>query len=263
MSDDSLERFYASVAPNYDADYSFLGYGADIPYYVSLCLQSQGPVLEMGCGTGRILIPAARAGATIHGLDLSSDMLNVLENKLAGEPEDVRARVTLIQGDMRLFRSSSLYSLVLAPFRSVQHLCSRDDQRLWLKTVASHLASGGKLAFDVFQPDYRLIVRPPEPQVEVDRTDPNSGVRTVRTSCARQNPELQLMDVCAKWETFSAQGERVAQSESSARLRWFTKGELENLLELEGFRVVHYWGGFDRTPFGQGASQQIIEAVRR
>lgn len=72
----------------------------DLEFYVGLAMESAGPVLELGCGTGRVLIPTARAGVQITGLDLSEQMLDTCHQKLVGEPAQVQAKVRLVHGDM-------------------------------------------------------------------------------------------------------------------------------------------------------------------
>lgn len=255
-----LELFHVG-ARFYDGDYAALGYDADIPFYVELAVASGGAVLEMGCGTGRVLLPTARAGVRIHGVDLSPDMLGELRKKLAREPGPVQQRVCLTEGDARSVELGIRFALVTAPFRVVQVLLEREDQRAWLRNVRRHLWPGGALCFDVFQPDYRLLTQPWGPSVEVDRVDPETGLRTRRTSRVVPHPALQNFELHMQWTVEDAGGRQVSESSASLVLRWFTRGELENLLELEGFRITDYWGSFQREPFGEGSHDQIIRAV--
>ena len=71
-------EFYDRCAAFYDGDYEAAGYDRDVPFYVELARESGGPVLEMGCGTGRVLLPVARAGIEIAGVDASARMLERL-----------------------------------------------------------------------------------------------------------------------------------------------------------------------------------------
>jgi SAM-dependent methyltransferase len=209
----------------------------------------------MGCGTGRLLLPIARAGVAITGVDLSPEMLERCRASLAKEPAEVQGRVSLQVGDVRSVALPSRFAAITAPFRIVQHLVTREDQRLWLRTVARHLAPGGTLTFDVFQPNYRFLVEPRE-EVELDYIA--DGARIQRIVRVTPHPELQLLDLHFRWES----GGKVID-EAASTFRWFTKAELENLLELEGFTITHYFGSFAREPFGEGSPDQIVEAVRR
>src|SRR5690348_13563254 len=98
----------------------------DVAFYVNLCRAAQGEVLELGCGTGRILIPAAEAGCTITGLDGSGSMLAQCRSKLQQLPENVRKRITLVEADMTGFSLDSKFVLATVPFRPLQHLVSVD-----------------------------------------------------------------------------------------------------------------------------------------
>ncbi|MGH9531609.1 MAG: class I SAM-dependent methyltransferase [Terriglobales bacterium] len=256
-----MPDFYSTSARYYDADYSALGYTEDVPFYVELAAGSGGPVLEMGCGTGRVLLPTARAGVCIHGLDASADMLAVLRRSLASEPPEVAQRVSLTQGDMRTTSVEGRFALVTAPFRVVQHLLEREDQRAWLRNVRCHLGPGGALCFDVFQPDFLLMTKSGQPTVELERKDPVGGRLIRRVAQTTPHFEAQRLDVRIQWLTQNEGGTELLLDTVDFTMRWFTQAEIENLLELEGFRVTDYWGSFQREPFGKGSRQQIVCAV--
>ncbi|HTJ84216.1 MAG TPA: class I SAM-dependent methyltransferase, partial [Polyangiaceae bacterium] len=122
-------------------------------FYVDRAEQSGGPVLEYGCGNGRILIPTARAGIEITGVDLSDTMLADLERRLADEPRDVRARVTVKKGDMRSLALRKKFALVTCPFNAFLHLYERSDIERFLARVKAHLAPKGRFLFDISVPD--------------------------------------------------------------------------------------------------------------
>ena len=102
---------YAFIADLYDyvAPYRTR---PDVAFFVEAAQASGGPVLEVGCGTGRILIPTARAGVDVVGLDLSPHMLQVCQKRVLNEPEAVRSRIRLIQADMRNFDLAQTFKLV-------------------------------------------------------------------------------------------------------------------------------------------------------
>src|SRR5262247_2576582 len=107
---------YAFIADLYDQVEPYRT-RADIGFFVEAALASKGPVLEVGCGTGRVLIPTARAGANIVGLDLSERMLDECRKRLRAEQEPVQSRVRLVNGDMRGFDLGRTFDLVTVPFR--------------------------------------------------------------------------------------------------------------------------------------------------
>ena len=111
-------EFYDHVAPYRER--------GDVAFFVEMAQAAGGPVLEIGCGTGRVLIPTARAGSEIVGLDLSPSMLAVCRSNLAQEPAETQARVRLVEGDMRDFDLDQQFALATLPFRPFP---APDDRR--------------------------------------------------------------------------------------------------------------------------------------
>lgn len=153
----SQQDDYAFVAEFYDHVDPYR-LREDVAFFVDMAKQSNGLVLEIGCGTGRVLIPTARAGFAIVGLDASSAMLTLCREKLAQEPQDVQSRVELSQGDMRDFTLGKQFSLVTIPFRPFLHLLTVEDQLACLSCIRRHLMPGGRLILDVFNPSLEFLV---------------------------------------------------------------------------------------------------------
>jgi SAM-dependent methyltransferase len=267
------ERFYETCAAFYDEDYAAAGYDHDVPFYVELAQEAVretgASVLELGCGTGRVLLPTAREGVEIVGVDASAGMLARLEERLAAEPSAVRRRVRTVRGDARTVdvralarasRAANGFALVTAPFRVVHHLVTQADQRAFLRNAARHLIRDGALVFDLFQPDYSMVADAPSTSVDIERTDPATGRTVRRVSSSHHHPELQTFDAEFEWLIEGPEGEEETVEAGSSTLRWFTRAELELLLELEGFEVTDVWGDFERTPFGEDAEAIVIRA---
>jgi SAM-dependent methyltransferase len=119
---------YEVIAKYYDGAYAAKQDLVDLPFYLDLADQSGGPVLEIACGTGRVLLPISRKGIEICGVDNSRPMLDVLNQNLALEPQEVRQRITVHEGDMRSFRLNRKFPLVMIPFRP-SSTCSRSKTR--------------------------------------------------------------------------------------------------------------------------------------
>jgi SAM-dependent methyltransferase len=260
-NDPELESFYGVIAPYYDQDYAGLLDCADIAFYRRMAEQSGEPVLEMGCGTGRVLLPVARAGIEAFGMDASEAMLGQFQARLAAEPADVRSRVSIVRGDIRSTDLGRRFPLVFSAGNVPHSFLERCDQRAWLANARRHLAPGGSLCFDVFQPDFRRLIAAPEWVVDAERTDPRTGVRVRRFSRCQHEIEMQRFRVEMRWVTEDAAGRAISEESGTVMQRWFTRGELESLLELEGLHVADYWGGFAGEPFGPGSRAQVIRAV--
>jgi SAM-dependent methyltransferase len=236
----------------------------DLAFYVELARTSPGPVLDVGCGTGRVLLPCARAGATVVGIDVSEGMLALCRRKLAAEPPEVQARVTVLQGDMRDFDAGTRFALVIVPFRSFQHLETVADQRAALAVFRRHLAPGGRLVLDLFNPslpllgDERWLASPLiEPVVELP--DGRKMVRSYRI--VRRDFINQIQEVEFAHEITWPDG-RVERHADTMRLRYLFRFEAEHLLVREGFEVDAVYADYDRNPYGSKYPGELIFVAR-
>ena len=163
---------YADAAL-YDLSYSWLD--LDLDFYVRTAKAANGPVLEVACGTGRVLLPTLAAGVDIDGFDREPAMIAALERKAAAR--GLRARVSV--ADMRDFALPRHYALVTIPFRSFLHLSSTEDQLRTLRAIHEHLEPGGSLVFNVFYPSPAIIAKKENRRLlEREFAHPESG-RTV------------------------------------------------------------------------------------
>jgi SAM-dependent methyltransferase len=236
----------------------------DAQFYVDEARQAAGSVLEVGCGTGRILLPIARSGQTIEGLDASPQMLERCREKLRDEDKAVRGRVSLHQGDARTFDLGRQFGLVIAPFRVVQHLTTIDDQLGFLHSVARHLAPGGQLVFDVFNPNFAALAAADgterEDTPDTPLPDGRSFRRTGRVSRVRLVDQVSEIELIYYISTKS--GEKTERRVQSFDMRWYLRAELVHLLARGGFSVRSIYGDFDRSPLADKSPEQIVCAER-
>ncbi len=244
-----MDNFYRVMAPYYDQDHADFLHGDDIRIYVDLAQAHPGLVLEMGCGTGRVLLPLARAGLTVHGIDASQPMLEQLRLALIGEPLEVRERVAYSHVDLRSFELFRTFGLILAPGMVLHSFIERADQRRWLRNVRRHLAPGGEFCFDTFQFDYQRLSAPVEWAQDVDRIDSRSGHHVRRFVRCLHEPELQRFRCEMRWVVDNASGQTLIDESAGVMQRWFTRFELENLLELEGLRVLEWLSCLANDPW--------------
>lgn len=264
MTANSGSHAYPDFLPEYyDASPIYTG-RRDGEFYLEAAKQRGGPVLELGCGTGRILLPIARAGLEVTGLDLSAQMLAQFHRKLALEPADVRCRVELIQGDMTSFDLRQQFRLITIPFRPFQHLLKVEDQMACLRAVGSHLAPGGKLILDFFQVDPRRIHDPAffeesKRSAEFQMADGRRvsiSDRTVALHRAEQTNDVELI-----YNVTHPDG-RTERLVHAFPIRYFFRYEVEHLLARCGLRVVELYGDFDRSPLTDSSPDMIFVAEK-
>ena len=237
----------------------------DVDFFVSAARESGGPVLEVGCGTGRILIATARAGFDIVGLDLSSSMLAVCRRRLREESESVRSRVELVQGDMREFELGRRFALVTIPFRPFQHLLTVEDQLACLRSIHRHLADGGTLLLDLFNPslDYlasRTIGQELGDEPEFSMADGRRIVRRHKT--VAQDRFEQINDIEILYDVTYPDG-RAARLIHAFRMRYLFRFEAEHLLVRAGFAVEHLYADYDKSPYGSTYPGDLVFVARK
>ena len=231
----------------YDTDWEFYDdfYADvdDIDFYASLAKRSGGPVLEVMCGTGRVLIPLARAGYEVTGLDSNEKMLEAARRKLAGEPADVQRRVTLVKADARDFDLGRKFNLVILAFSSVNHLLSPDDQDRAVARLKRHISDDGLLAVASFNPHPEKL-NSEELDKEVELAN---GDLLIRYSTRTVDPDGTIMRVNYRWEV-ERNGAIVREMSSAFDLRLLKPNQLKALLEGAGFQLIERYGGYRGEP---------------
>jgi len=241
---------YASIAEYYD-HVGIYRDRPDIDFWVDAAREAGSPVLELGCGSGRVLIPTARAGIEIVGLDASPSMLATCRARLGDEPPEVRARATLVEGDMRNFDLGRRFTLVTLPFRPFQHLETVEDQLACLASVRRSLLPGGRLIFDLFNPSLEGLTQPVgvESLPESEFTMPD-GRRVARRFCiTSQDRAAQVNQVQLIYDVIHPDGRNERQIQAIA-MRYLFRYEAEHLLVRAGFKVLALYSGYDKRPFG-------------
>jgi SAM-dependent methyltransferase len=255
---------YSAVAELYD-HVTVYRERSDVAFWIDAAKDSGGPVLEIGCGTGRVLIPTARAGIDIIGLDQSPSMLKVCRERLGQENSEVQSRVQLVQGDMRRFELNRQFNLITLPFRPFQHLETVDEQIACLTCIGRHLADDGRLILDLFNPSLDALVQRIEGDEfgeEPEFTTPN-GRRVVRRHKIvahdrfRQVNQVELIYYVTHPD---GREERIVFAFS---MRYLFRFEAEHLLARCGFAVEHLYAGADKSPYGSVYPGELIFVARK
>jgi SAM-dependent methyltransferase len=230
----------------------------DAGFYVEEAKTANGPVLELGCGTGRLIVPLLATGLVVHGLDASAAMLRVAEQKRASLQQEAAGRLHLHVGNMVRFDLEERFALIYIAFRSFQILSTRQEQKQCLLCCRKHLAAGGRLIINLFDPRYDLILPGRQPGMIGPRefTHPVSGNRVRVEMLERVNdPLTQTFEECWRFTETDSSGGILRQEEESLRLRWTFRYEMQHLVESCGFAVEAEYSDFHRAPPAYGKEQ--------
>jgi SAM-dependent methyltransferase len=236
----------------------------DLAFYREAAREYGDPVLELGCGTGRVTMALAEAGKRVTGLDLSERMLERAVQKRAALRVEPRERVHLMQGDMTQFDLGERFRLVIIPFRAFHHLLELRQQMDCLECARKHLTPGGRLVLDVFQTDAERMHDPVHHREALVAEYKTQDGREVRIServkafhRAEQRNDVEMIF------SITHLGGRKERLVFAWTLRYFFRYEVEHLLARCGFRVTALYGNFDRTPLRDESPEMIFVAEIR
>jgi SAM-dependent methyltransferase len=225
---------YDAFAPIYD-DWS-AHMADDVPFYVQLARESEGPFVELAVGTGRVAIPVAReTQRPVLGIDSSAAMLERARERAAAAGVELELR----QGDMRDLELDEPAELVYCPARSLGHLPTWADRRRVFERVHAALRPGGRFAWNFFVFDPRIAARNDGEWAE------QNGIRH-RIDHAKHDNRVDI----------------TLESGDEISLWWLNRSEWEGLIEVAGFEVEALYGGFAREPFDESANE-FVWVVRK
>jgi SAM-dependent methyltransferase len=258
MSDSPYDGF---IADFYDTSPIVAGRTHDIAFYRGAAREFGDPVLELGCGTGRVTMAIAQDGKRVTGLDVSEKMLQRGADRRARLSAEARERVHLVQGDMRSFDLGEKFRLIIVPFRPFQHLLETNDHLDCLACVRKHLAPNGRLIVDFFQTDPRRmhdVAYLNEHEVAVYKIPGGRRVRLTERVVAFHRSE-QRNDVEMIYTVTEPDG-KTERHVMAWTLRYFFRYEVEHLLARSGLRVAALYGNFDKSPLRDDSAEMIFVA---
>ncbi|HLM33471.1 MAG TPA: class I SAM-dependent methyltransferase [Gaiellaceae bacterium] len=217
----------------------------DVAFYVQLAREAEGPIVELGVGTGRVAIPVGReSGRPVLGIDSSPAMLELARRAAA----DASVEVELREGDMRELTLEEPAALIYCPFRALLHLPTWGDRRRLFERVAASLHPGGRFAWNsfVFNPAIAAgsdgVAKPHAPGSKI-------------WEYVKHAPGDNRVDVTA-----FVGGPRADPRNVS--LWWVTRSEWEGLLDVSGLETEALYGWFDRRPFDD-ESPEFVWVARK
>ena len=250
---------YEQIARFYDAENAELV--EDLPAYALLADRFGGPVLEVGCGTGRVALHLAQQGIRVVGIDVSAAML-----RRARQHADERGLsgplLTWRKADMRTLALDEQFGLCTLAYNTFAHLLTQDDQIAALERIAAHIRPGGGLALDLRNLIVDVLANG-SPGLDFERvfTDPATGHAIMQRSLASLDWASQIVDVTWVYDEITPDS-IVKRTLIPARYRYTFGPELRLLLRLAGFSPVELYGDYDFSPYEANSPRLFAVAVR-
>lgn len=234
----------------YDLIYHQQRDGIDNEYFLNEIRRTNGKILEVGVGTGRLFINALNQGADIYGIDLSQSMIEVLSEKLTAEQYKRISLQNIID-----FSFNFQFDLIIAPFRVIMHLLEKEDQLMAINNIFKHLEKNGRFIFDVFVPDLSYLINGTDNYTDFEGEYDNGKVlkRTISTK-----PDLikQIIDV--KFNMEWDENNELKHDEWIMPIRYFFRYELEHLIERSNFSRYKIFGDYQGNKLDQESKDFII-----
>lgn len=238
----------------------YADYGEDLPILEAYAGRAGGPVLELGCGAGRAVIPLAQAGFDVTGVDLSPAMLALAAS--AASVAGVAERVTLVQGDFQDAPIEGAFTFAFCVMNTFLHLSDTAAQVAALKHWRQHLTRGGILVIEVFHPDVATLgVLDGKLEWQQSWMDAGAGHTVMKFVTRTVDLAEQTMHVNAIYDEIAPDG-GLHRTVAPFTLRYIWRYEAELLLERAGFVLENLYGDWDLSAFN-GASERMILVARR
>jgi len=215
-------------------------------------------------GLGASLIPTARAGVEIVGIDASEGMLEACRRRLRAESPDVQQRASLQRGDMRDFELGRMFRLVTIPFRPFQHLVMVQEQLACLAAIRRHLERDGRLVFDVFNPSIHCLAKPAD-GAETDEEPPftlSDGRAVIRRHRFLERDLIKQVNTSELVYYVTHTDGRQERLVHRLQVRCIFRFAAEHLLVRAGFAVDHVYADFNCSPYGSQYPGELIFVAR-
>jgi SAM-dependent methyltransferase len=248
---------YRHLARYYDLENA--AFTEDLDFWLELAEACSGPILELGCGTGRVLLNLARRGHAVTGLDNSPEMLARLRAKLeAASGRHLAAPPVLVQAGLEDFDLGQTFGLAIMPFNTFMHLSTPEAQLAALTRIRRHLAPSTTLALDLPNPGEAYAAQ--EQGLTLERTFAD-GERTVHQfSSVALDRAAQLAHITWLYDSTGPAGD-VQRTIVPLTLRYTFPAEMRLLLERSGLALEHLYGDYDRSPYADGAPRLLVVAT--
>lgn len=248
---------YAEIAELYDLEHN--EFRGDLAFYLHSITAVGDPVLELGCGSGRLLRPIADAGYRVTGLDQSVPMLSRAQLSLRGARQ--RRHVTLFEGSMKEAESApgGPFGVVIFSLNGLLHLTTQADQRQALASARRAMDPRGQLLIDVLNPTLETLRSYDQGIIHEGTWARGDGVLVDKFSARRVLTADQIIHSRIWYDLISPDG-MVRRVATEFELRYLHRHELELMLELTGFAEWQVYGSYELDPYDDSSNRLIFAA---
>jgi SAM-dependent methyltransferase len=231
----------------------------DVPFWLEVGRDAGGPVLELGCGTGRVMLRLLEAGCDVDGVDLHPAMLERLRAKAAAKGWTPQ----LVTADMQDFTMPRRYRRVICPFNAFAHAETTEAQLATLACVRQHLEPDGAFVVFMSYPGHRYWSAPDaDPVLELETRGADPGRRIQIWDQRTKDPVAQHQHSIVEYRELDEANRVIGSSRFETSVRWVYRYELELLFRLAGFARWEVFGGFGREPLTRDDQPMIAWAWR-
>ena len=234
--------------------------GSNRPFYVNACVSTDGPVVELGIGDGRIGVEAARQGCRVVGVDASAVMLQRCRER--ARQAGVQDRLTLIEADFLDFELAEPAALITLPYHSIGHLQTIAAKRQAVEQVFSQLRPGGRFIFDDFVMTPDRITRMRQIQLRAAYRSP-VGTNVMLWVTSIIDESTHQFTVITWQDDFNAQDLLEWRRYRRLSLSWLEPDESRMLLKEAGFVTEQCLGNFTGSEFSPGDADEQIWIARK
>lgn len=244
---------YDAIAPFYDIEHAH--FAEDLEMYRNFAELCGGKILELACGSGRVLLPLAREGYMLTGVDTSVQMLALAQHEL--ERAGCSKRCQLVQQDMCTLQLPDKYRLAFIALGSFGHIIMRPQQRQALAALRQHMSMGATFILDLSNEDARYMEHLSGQILHQGTWQQEDGSYVTHFLSPASANTQHLLELTHFYDVHR-QGEAVQRTVSQTRLYLFERNEAELLLEQAGFRIKDVYGNYDFGPYEHESPRMIF-----
>ena len=253
-----MPDLYSELARYYDSENA--DFDEDLGAYEVLVARFGGPVLDIGCGTGRVALHLATSGIDLLGIDTSETMLDRARSH-ASEKGGNAARIVWKQADIRTWEAQQNFGLAIFAFSGFMHLLDHAEQLKALHRIAAHLNPDGGLALDLANPLGMFRAENIDSLV-VERlfTDADTGDTVMQQSLAQLDPISQIMSLTWVYDRIAPDG-LVHRALMPQQVRYTLVSELSLMLDSAGFGKVEAYGDYEFNAYEEDSPRLFMVAT--